>query len=419
MYRRLVMTVGAAVLVACAARALLKPYDGDFKLHWETGRRFLTGEFIYAGGHDLPYPPFFAMIFAPAALLPIPLAKAVLYPLSVAALMLIFWILRRLIQPAFGLSDSQTFWATALSAVLVIQFAIRDQAELGLNTMILALTWLGIYLWNAKRDFLAGISLGTAIALKCAPAVFLGYFLWKRQWRVALYAAAATALFSVSPALLEGPRLWSDQARAWARNVAQAVQGNGFEQAENFRDRNLALRPVLMRYLSRPGASNIEPSAALPPVNLLNLSPPFVSTIVNTIAIVGVALFMWWSRSPVKRRDEPRLLWELAGAGILMLLLSPITWMQSCVAVLPACFLISALLVRGERLPGWASALLCAYAVFCSLLGRDLVGRAAWIVIASHHVVTFCLAGLLAVVLAGPELPTTRTEREKHPSHGG
>jgi alpha-1,2-mannosyltransferase len=348
------------------------------------------------------------MMFAPAALLPMPVAKAVLWPVGVAALITLFLILQRLARPAFALTNSQTFWATVLAAFLAIQFVIRDQAELGLNTIVVALVWLAIYLWQHRHDLSAGVTLGAAIAVKCVPALFLAYFLWKRQGRVALYAAAATVLFSVSPVLFEGLARWTDQARQWSRTVIDAVPGNGFEQAENFRDRNLALRAVLMRYLTQPPPANIEPSAALPPVNFLNLSTSRAKLIANAILILSLALFLWWTRAPVKSRDEPRLLWELAGTGILMVLLSPITWTQTCVVVLPACFFVSALIVRGERLPAWITGAICFYVIFCVLLGRDLVGRRFWTVIASHHFMTLSLVALLVVVLAGPQLRRSR-----------
>src|SRR5438477_10059173 len=102
-WRGLIIGSGAAVLIGCAVRAIIKPNDGDFKLHWEIGRRFLAGEFLYAGGHDFPYPPFFGMLFAPAALLPMSIAKAVFYPVGVAAFLALLWILRRLVGSAFSL----------------------------------------------------------------------------------------------------------------------------------------------------------------------------------------------------------------------------------------------------------------------------------------------------------------------------
>src|SRR5438309_3467714 len=107
------MALGIGLLLGWAARDIIRAHDGDFKVHWETGRRFLAGEFLYARGHDFPYPPFLGMVFAPAALLPIPIAKAVFYPLGVAALFLLIWIMRDLVHPSLRLTEAQRFWVTA------------------------------------------------------------------------------------------------------------------------------------------------------------------------------------------------------------------------------------------------------------------------------------------------------------------
>src|SRR3954462_278822 len=100
-WRRAFIAIAIFALLACAVRAISRPADGDFKLHWEFGRRFLAGEFLYAGGMHIPYPPFWAMAHAPAALLPMPIAKAILFPVGVGALLLLLYILRRLAGGAF------------------------------------------------------------------------------------------------------------------------------------------------------------------------------------------------------------------------------------------------------------------------------------------------------------------------------
>lgn len=397
------------MLIGCAVRAITKPDDGDFKLHWEIGRRFLAGEFLYAGGHDFPYPPFFAMVFAPVALLPMSIAKAVFYPVGVAALLALLWILRRLVGSAFSLNETQTFWVTAIAVFFAIQFIIRDQAELGLNTALVALTWWSICWWRERHDLLAGATLGLTIAMKWTPAIFLGYFIWKRQWRAALATVIATLCFTCAPILWQGPSSWSNHMRTWFGNVINGVSSSGFETAENFRDRNLALRPALMRYLATlPRGDFGSSSSALPAINLVDL-PRDVAKWITNIAVFGLTiLFLWWSRGAVTARDDPRLLWELAAAAILMLLLSPITWSQHCVALLPACFLVAALVVRHQHLPRWTIVLLSMFVLFCSLLGRDLIGRRLWVAVASHHVVTFCILALFMIVLAGRRLQSAR-----------
>ena len=407
--RRIVMALGIGLLLGWAARDLIRAHDGDFKTHWETGRRFLAGEFLYAGGHDFPYPPFLGMTFAPAALLPMPIAKAVYYPAGVAALLVLLWTLRRLVRSVFPLDETQAFWVTALAVFLCIQFILRDQAELGLNTAVVALIWLGIYLWRQRRDLLAGISLGVAIAIKCTPAIFLGYFVWKRQWRVAFCTGAGAFFFTVLPVVWQGPPSWSNHMKAWAGNAVHGISGtgSGFEASEMLRTKNMSLRPSLMGYLARVPESSRrfwDP----PSIEFLNLSTAVAGWVVNSILLIILGIFIWWSRSVVVARGEPRLLWEFAATGILMLLFSPITWGQHCVALLPACFLIAALLVVRDRVPRWVMVLLSVYIFFCSLLGRDLIGRDLSLRLATYHISTFCIVGLFAIVLSGPRLLRSR-----------
>jgi alpha-1,2-mannosyltransferase len=410
LFRRIVTALGIVVLLGCAARAMIKYDEGDFKLHWETGRRFLAKEFLYTGGHDFPYPPFFGMIFAPTALLPMPIAKAVFYPVAVAALLALLWTMRRLVRSAFSLDETQAFWVTAIAVFFAIQFLIHDQAILGLNTALVALTWLAIYLWKQRRDLLAGVSLGAAIAIKCTPAIFLGYFLWKRQWRMAISTTAATLFFTAAPMVWQGPVSWTMHMRNWVGTAIEGVSGSGFEANEDFRDKNMSLRPVLTRYLVRQPEGNFDPNFDPPPLDFLDLSPRVASWIVNSVLLILLAVFLWWSRGTVGARDEPRLLWELAAVGVLMVLFSPITWGQHCVALLPACYLIAALLLVRDRLPRWVIALLSVYILFCSLAGRDLIGRRLSLLLVSYHVTTFCILGLFVILLAGPRLQTKREQ---------
>src|SRR3954451_24335183 len=116
--RRIAIGAGIMALLGCAARAIIKTDDGDFKVHWETGRRFLAGEFLYASGHDFSYPPFLGMTFAPAALLPMPIAKAVFYTVGVTALLVLLWTLGRLVRSAFHLDETQSFWVASLAVFL-------------------------------------------------------------------------------------------------------------------------------------------------------------------------------------------------------------------------------------------------------------------------------------------------------------
>ncbi len=400
-WRRIVGVIGILILLGCAFRVLARPLDGDFKLHWEFGRRFLAGEFLYAGGMHLPYPPFWAMAHAPAAFLPLAVAKALLFPLGVGALFLLLRLLRELAGPVFTLERSRAFWVAALALVLAGRYVIRDLAELGVNTLLVTLTWLAIYLWRERRDLLGGASLGLAVALKCTPAIFVGYFLWKRQWKMFASSCAAALLFTLAPILWQGPASYRHHMETWAGNVWQgfgntnpAIGVLGPEPLQN-----MALRPTLARYLMELPEGH--PGRAAHPLyfDALHLSPGAAGWVIKGILLILLLGFLWWSRRALVSRHDPRFLWELAVLSLLMLLFSPITWGQHCVALLPACYFIAALFLTRKEWPGWMLGLLALFLLFVPVLSRDVVGRAFAFLLASYHVETFAMIGLLAVLL--------------------
>ncbi|HEX8680043.1 MAG TPA: glycosyltransferase family 87 protein [Chthoniobacterales bacterium] len=390
--RRVAIAIGVLVVVICAVRAISKPTDGDFKLHWGFGQSFLAGEFLYARGHHLGYPPFWAMAHAPLALLPLPIAKAVLLPLGLAALGALLLILRRLASPSFDLTPPQVFWTAAVALILASRYVIRDIAEVGVNTSLVLLTWLAICLWRNNREVLAATSLGGAIALKCTPMLFAAFFLWKRQWRMAALTAAATACFTLAPVLWQGPISYTEHMRTWLANAWQATAsgdpGEVMLGAEPVR--NMSLGATLAGYL-----------AGRPPT----LRRAFIK--VTLVALVGIV--MWWSRRRPTNRDDPRLLWEFSAVGIVMLLVSPITWGQHCVALLPACYFLAALFVSHRHPPRSLWVLVGIYVFLVLALSRDLLGKDLALRVGSYHVETFAMLALLAAVIAGRRLHTART----------
>lgn len=405
-WRRFVGVVGICVLLACGFRALSRVTDGDFKLHWEFGRRFLAGEFLYTGGLHVPYAPFWAMAHAPFALLPLPVAKAIFFPIGVAALLFLLRILRLLAGPAFQLDRKRAFWTATLALVLAGRYVIRDQAELGVNTALVALTWLAIYLWTQRRDFLAGTSLGFAIALKSTPAIFVGYFLWKRQWRMFALSSAMALLFTLAPILWQGPVSYQNHMAALSASIWQGVgsvdPSIGVLGPEPLQ--NMALRPALARYLMHLPPEHPGRSSHSLYVDVLDLSLAAADWAIKGVMFALLAIFLWWSRRVVVDRNDPQLLWEFAAASILMLLFSPITWGQHCVALLPACYLIAALFLARDELPRWMLVLLAAFILFVPVLSRDLVGRDLAYLLASYHVETFAILGLFAVTVGARRL---------------
>jgi hypothetical protein len=188
---------------------------------------------------------------------------------------------------------------------------------------------------------------------------------------------------------------------AWSRNAWQGF-GSGDPSIGVLGPeplQNMALRPALARYLIRLPAGH--PGRVANPLYLdgLDLPPKLAGWLIRVVQLALLAFALWWSRDPVGARDDPRLLWELAAVSIAMLLFSPITWGQHCVALLPACYFVSALIVARGNLPPWMNALLAIYILFTVVLSRDLLGRESALLLGSYHVETFSILGLLAVLI--------------------
>ncbi|HVA49965.1 MAG TPA: glycosyltransferase family 87 protein [Pirellulales bacterium] len=408
--RWIVVVVAIAVFAVQWVRSAVNVEDGDFYLHWQFACRFVQHKLLYAEGLHIPYPPFWAMGWSPIAALSLPAAKMLCYPLSAAALVVLLWTLDRLTRQQLGLSSTRRFWATAAALAIASRFLVRELPECGPNLMLLALTWSAIYLWTRHRDLAAGTCLGFGAALKCTPAIFIAYFAWRRQWKLALTGTAAAAIVSLAPALWQGTADYERHVRLWLRHLSlgagQVDPTVGVLGPETLQ--NLSLRPAIARWLMHlpPG----HPSRLDQPgyVEFLDLAPALAGRVTKGVLLALLACVAWMVRKPVTDRGDTALLWECAAVGVLALLLSPITWYQHCVALLPAFYLLTRTAAAGGRVAPWMYAVVAAFIAIVIVLNRGVIGRDATLLLASYHLTTWAILSVLLLTLGGRSTATGR-----------
>jgi alpha-1,2-mannosyltransferase len=309
--------------------------------------------------------------------------------------------LNRLTDALEPLHEHQLFLVVAGSLFMASRFLIRDMPECGVNLALVALSWLAVACWIGRRDHAGGWLLGLAISLKCTPALFWAWFLWKRQWKIAGTTMLAAGVFTLSPMLFMGPISYAHTMREWTGNVWRGVGETrpaygvlGDEPLQNF-----SLRPALARYLTvlpEGHRSRLDHPYYLDALNLPAFAAGWIIKAILLGVVLGVAYLF---RRPVIARDHPVWLWEAATISVLILLLSPITWSQHCVGVLPAFYLLMRRRVAGKSLPAWTRAVLWVFIVGMLVLNRELVGRDLSYLIQSYRLPTLCLLGVLAVML--------------------
>lgn len=391
--------LSAAALAAMALQvAVIKHragHGGDYAISREFGRRFLAGEYLYRGGLHFPYPPSAAMYFSPLALVD-PAAGIVLrYVVAVACLWLTLKMLYAMVRGEIAAAPSREFTIGALTVVLASHYLIRDLDDGGPHLILLAILMGGIYsAWRARRG-LAAICFGLAIALKVTPAVLVPFFAWKRQWRLAGLTLLAAACWMALPMARMGPADWWRHQSDWIRSAGGFLAGSnpaaefyyGAQHAEN-----QALKPALTHLLGAlaAGARGAEPGAA----------PCAAGAGIATAAgTVLVALFCWTARRRYRSSDDPAWLLECSAVLILSLLLSPITWVQHLVVMIPALYLVAAEEIGIRSLGTPSASAMGAFAVLALVLNRELLGKHNYGILLDYHIHTLSMLLVLGVLM--------------------
>ena len=402
--QRAIVTVACVAVVAAqwaviAHRRAIAP--GDFDVSREFGRRFLEGQHLYEGGLHYPYLPSAAMYFAPLALVDSNLGILLRYGVAIGCLWLTLLLLHRMLRERSAQIASRRLTIGVLTLVLASHYIIRDLDDGGPHIILLAILVGGIYLVWKGRVELGAIWFGLATALKVTPGLFLPFFLWKRQWRLAVCSSIAAAFWIALPVVWMGPSSWWSHHQQWTRIALGSALGARAEVAaqSELRVQNQALRPALMRYLvSYPEDHPLRP---LHPGSLpaLNLAPPTASGLA-TLAMLGLlAVCAWQARRRYHGSSDPAWLLEASAVLVLAALFSPVTWVQHLVLLVPALYLIASEDRGIRRLGSPATAAMAAYVVLALVLNREVLGKDLYLLLLSYYSHTLCMLLVLGVLL--------------------
>lgn len=207
-------------------------YRIDIEVYRMGGRAWLDGRPLYADGAtfhtragiDLPftYPPLAAVAFAPFALVSLQVASAAITVMTLVLLVVSTTIvLNRLNVWPHTSATSEPPWLRRgwLAAAIVVPAVIhlepiKSNFDFGqINVVLMTLVIADCV--PRRTPWPRGILLGLAIALKLTPAVFLLYFLLRRDVRTLLVTAAAVALATIAGFVLA----WGDSWEYWTTTV--------------------------------------------------------------------------------------------------------------------------------------------------------------------------------------------------------
>jgi len=398
---RVLAIVAMVGMVLLMARAVRKE-AGVLVLNQEFGARSLAGEDPYfdpANGQRVhgPYPPSYAIVCAPLALLPTRAARLVWSSLQCGALVGLYVLLRRRTRASWPELAPHVPVLFALALLLVSRFLLRDMAAGGGNLLYGTLALLGLELALAGREGRAGLVIALGLIAKPNLAPLLLFYALRGRWRTVISATVLTSALFFAPAPFFGLERYLGLARDWFSSVVAYAQLEELHESALVPDgmppaleaMNQSLREATYRLVRSPGDSR-----ALD-VHFVEVSAHSAAWIARGFSLVLLSLCALSALRARPGRQE----WLAAMAFVpLCLLLSPVTWKAHHVALLPVLFGLTAEAVDSrQRWLGWT---LAAYYVSCSLLSQELVGENGKNALQAVSVVTWAAVLLMGLCIA-------------------
>lgn len=321
----------AAALTWAAWRLLgHTQYRIDVDVYRMGGRAWLDGQPLYADGAifqtqaglDLPftYPPLAAALFSPFALLSLDGASAAITLTTLILLVVstVILLTRLDVWPTTDLTGEPAWVRRSwLAAAIVAPAAIflepvRSNFDFGqINVVLMTLVIADCV--PRRTPWPRGLLLGVAIALKLTPAVFLLYFMLRRDTR----ALIVTAVSATVATLAGFAFAWRDSWEYWTETV---------RNTDRIGTATLNTNQNIAGALARLG---------------LDESARFILWALACFAVLGLVV---WAARRALSWGQPAL--ALMCVAMFGLLVSPVSWSHHWVWVLPTVLVTAVLAIR-------------------------------------------------------------------------
>lgn len=313
------------------------PYRIDIDVYRMGGRAWLDNQPLYAdgamfhteGGLDLPftYPPLAAIAFAPFAWLSLPAASIAITATTLILLIVSTTIVltRFDVWPHSAVTAEPAWMRRAWLAAAIVAPAvvylepIRSNFSFGQINVVLMTLVIADCL-PKHTPWPRGALLGVAIALKLTPAVFVLYFLLRRDFRAVVVTVASTALATLAGFVLA----WSDSCVYWTETVRNTDR---IGTATYNTNQNIS------GTLARLG---------------LGEQPRFVLWVLACFVVL--ALTVWAVRRTLRNGDDAVSVLALMCVALFGLVVSPVSWSHHWVWMLPVLLVTGVLAYRRRSL---------------------------------------------------------------------
>jgi hypothetical protein len=364
---RILLVVLAVVSLVALFTTRVSRKMPDFQVYWTAASRALAAEPLYRaddGHYQFKYLPAFAVLAEPAALVPLPAAKAAWFAIS-AVLMIALLGLSVLAMPELRRPAPLL---AVLTFVAMAKFYAHELVLGQVNLLFGALVVLAIVWLRRGRDAGAGLVLALAVVVKPYAAIFAPWLATRRNKTGLLAMIAALLVLLALPAARYGWHGNVELLRGWWQTVTSTSAPNLTNPD------NVSLGAMFAKWMGPASPA-------------------------RTLAAVLGALLLALTGVVIAGRGKLPASETLEISMLLMLipLLSPQGWDYVFLIATPAVMLLindSAALPRGLRIAAIAAIAVTGLTIY------DLVGRDAYSTFMQLSIVTICAVVELVALAA-------------------
>jgi hypothetical protein len=339
----------------------------DFEVYWTAATRALQAEPLYRttdGHYQFKYLPAFAVLTAPAVLVPLVLAKQIWFVLSVA-------LLTALVRLALSILPHRRrpFWWLALVIVVAMAKFYGHELVIGQLNILFAVLVTGALMSLARlQDTRAAALLVAAVVVKPYAVLFIPWVAAARGSRALVTTVLLTAAVLALPAVLYGVQGSIELHRQWWVTVTESTAPNLTNND------NVSVAGFAAKWLGTGRAAA-------------------TATLGLTVTLLAIAAGVVLRRRGIERPEA------LEGALLLTIipLVSPQGWDYVFLIATPAMALFAN---YDDRLPAplrWTTWIAVA-TIGLSLF--DLMGRERYAAFMSWSIITLCFLMLVTALAA-------------------
>ena len=208
-------------------RALGEHYRLDLDVYRLGGQVFAQGGDLYGTTLPFTYPPIAAAVFSPLSSISLYTASIAVTALSMVLLLvtLVTTLVSLGVRPA-----SMVLWSAG--AVFAVSVLILEPVTSTLNygqINIVLMAFVALDCLPKKTPWPRGLLIGLVAAVKLTPAVFVLFFLLRRDFRAAVMSVLGFAVFTAIGFALT----WSDSVKYWTETIVDSDRIGGPAYPQN------------------------------------------------------------------------------------------------------------------------------------------------------------------------------------------